>query len=108
MEIRWVEAAPASDIPERWKRLAALADDGTVYVPMAGVESWGGMFIVLRMIFENAPAIVHDEHIYVSAGWLAGVVHDPELAACCRTIMGRVRAYFNHVNRGDEKCDGGK
>lgn len=90
--LRWVTASGSG--PE-WGRSAAMADDGTVFVPGAigDNETW----VVLAAGYDNIPIVFDDDHLFVPARWLAkefpGAVAD-----LCVKIEQRVHQHFDAKN----------
>jgi len=86
--LKWVavENQPGFNEPE-WKRSAALADDGRVFVPaiIAGDEKY-----ILLCASHDAESIIFDSnHVFVPSDWLAREFTDT--AELCKQIERVVR-----------------
>jgi hypothetical protein len=90
--LRWVVIGPANVGPPlpAWMRSAALAADGTVFLP--GAISGNEVRACRSATWDGVPIVEVDGHIYLPAGWLA--VEYPGEADVCRMIEGRVRGHF--------------
>lgn len=85
----WIEVAnPAGQKVPKWKRSAALADDGTIFVPaiIAGDEqivfltaSWDGVSVITD----------EDGHVFVPSNWV--LREYPGTEEICSVIESRVR-----------------
>lgn len=53
----------------RWARLAAMDDDGTVYLPAKGCDREIEVF--LCACADGVQSVVSDGHLYVPAQWIA-------------------------------------
>jgi hypothetical protein len=91
LRLDWVCTASANakrlKIP-KWQRSAAMAADGTVYVPgfFAGHEK-----LVFLCAVQDGIGVIFDtdHHLYVPAKWMA--TEFPDLTELCGTIEGRMR-----------------
>jgi hypothetical protein len=74
----------------KWKRCAALDDDGTVFVP--AVIGGNEMAAFLAASWNRTPAVLKWEHIYLPAQWVAAEY--PKAAQLCARIEQRVREFL--------------
>ncbi len=67
-ELQWCEVPAQGKKVPAWARRAALAPDGTVFVPavIAGSE----MDAVLSAGYDGVTIVKNGDHAYVPAGWL--------------------------------------
>lgn len=85
MKWMYVENKDGSKFPE-WLRSAALAEDGTVFVPLAIAGNENTAF--LCAMFDGTRVIEDSGHLYVPADWLGGAM--PSTAEICAKIAGNV------------------
>lgn len=89
--MRWVASSKPSNKAPLWARSAALADDGTVFIPaaIAGNE----MRTVLAATWDsNVPMVIDSGHAYLPSTWMAREC--PRNADICELIERRVREHF--------------
>ena len=79
----------AKKVP-KWARRAALAPDGTVFIPsvIAGSE----MSVFLCASFDGTPVLVDGKHTYYSADWISREF--PEAKATAENIRRKVQELF--------------
>lgn len=75
----------------KWQRLAAVADDGTVFVPaaIAGNEQ---MIFLIAGWDGNVPVVSNRKHLYVPARWLAK--ERPDIADVCLFIESKCHQHL--------------
>lgn len=87
--MQWFEIAgeSGSKIPG-WGRSAALADDGTIYLPAAlGAAE---RRVALMAMWDGVGVVEMDGHHFVPSSWLAREF--PDIAGLCQEVEEKVRA----------------
>ena len=88
-ELRWCFCPPPASAPRlpEWLRSAAMARDGTVFLPAAisGNESHS----LISALWDGVTMIEADGRVYLPARWIAAEY--PAMALDCNAIAARVR-----------------
>ena len=95
----WIETQkPIKKHVAKWKRLAALADDGTVYIPAA--ISGNEQIAVLSASWDGVSMVTHLNHAYLPSAWLAKEY--PATEKVCALIERHVRLAAAEQSNGKE------
>jgi hypothetical protein len=90
-KLRWCEVSAQGRRIPAWARRAALAADGTVFVPAAVAGS--EMDAVLSAGYDGVTIVHYGDHAYVSAEWLRQEY--PKAANLVIKIERSVREHFS-------------
>ena len=81
---------PAGHKKPQWMLSAALADDGTVFVPAVIAGNEGR--VLLMASWDGISSVFDDGHIYLPADWMA--LEWPDISDVCLQIKSRVHEHF--------------
>jgi hypothetical protein len=87
MNLRWCETD--QDGP-RWKRSAAIADDGTIFLPAAIV---GERNAFMRASYDGISVVVYRKHMFTPVGWMK--LEYPKAVDLLTEIEHRIRGFFD-------------
>jgi hypothetical protein len=96
----WIEVEnPTKRKIPKWQRSAALADDGTVYVPAA--MSGNEQSAVLSASWDGVSMVAYLNHAFLPTTWLAQGY--PKTRDVCEKIERKVREVAAQSNSSSEK-----